>query len=265
MIKIKHKNSWKNVEDITKDDKGYSYKVSGCKDMIKAEDIEDVDLDLKEEVNPDGSVFRYEGKEPLKKPLKKSLRDRWDLLKARMINPDHEKAFLNIEQALGQSEDQESESNVLDQPESSPEPSTDPEDDQGLVEDNNSEDELPPTQMSPEELEQALKEEGYSDTEIAHILHGHTPQQISEEDMAAEQHKQELAQDQVAHEQNLKQDQEKHEQTVKQNDSIHDIELDHQKAMKELERDYAKRENDIRLKYLEAELAAKVERARSKS
>ena len=54
-----------------------------------------------EVTNPDGSIFRFEGEEPLKKPKdKKSLKDRWKILKADLSNS---KSFLDM---LGEDKDE---------------------------------------------------------------------------------------------------------------------------------------------------------------
>jgi hypothetical protein len=48
-----------------------------------------------------------------------------------------------------------------------------------------------------------LKEEGYSDAEIAFILHGHTPAQPSKEELAHAEKSQDIAHNGEAHKQEL--------------------------------------------------------------
>jgi len=110
---------------------------------------------------------------------------------------------------------------------------------------------LPP--LEGEELQEALKEIGYSDTEIAYILHGHSPAIPSPEELKAQQSQQ-----------NMSQDQEGHHLTLDQRTEEHDVDLDHKKKMHELELEYAKREKELKLKHLEEELAIRRDKMKSK-
>jgi hypothetical protein len=102
------------------------------------------------------------------------------------------------------------------------------------------------SKLEGDELTQSLKEHGYSDVEIAHILEGVTPKPPGEDE-----------QDYEAHKQNLSQDDEGHGQTLGHRDQIHDVDLEHKKKLNDLELEYTKREKEMRLKHLEEELELK--------
>jgi len=160
------------------------------------------------DVSPDGKREVVEGKEPLKKDPKA----RWNALKKAL---DHNKAFMNLDEAMGEDEEAQPEGEMppeggvppggeeqappeqeappegqpvpgeeeqMDGGESPPEAvSAGPEDgeeeqpDQENLEEGNGE--LP---VDPQELIEALQEEGYSEQEIAYIVHGHHAPEIDE-------------------------------------------------------------------------------------
>lgn len=186
---------------------------------------------------PDGGIVRMpEGKEPLMKPVAKSLVDRWDLIKA-AIPIDANQAFMSADEPEEEDqpqEDQEAPSGDDHEPQRTDETqSLDPDhldaihaavpDAQDADADTASEQpdsQVDTEQLSDEDLaaiEQALKEQGHSDSEIAYILHGHLPPQATIED-----HK--MANEQAGGEQKRE-----HQQ------NFHDVELDHKKKMFELE------------------------------
>ena len=252
-----------------------------------------------EVTNPDGSVFRFEGEEPLKKPKdKKSLKDRWKILKADLSNS---KSFLDMlgedkdEAGAGEGAVQNPDDNVgssvptgdvqggaSDQPsmadggqvqpegqgvapsigdelnqqpadtasQQDPEqpPAQDPGQDQAQPQDQ---EEQP---YSDEEAIQTLKDEGYSDSEIAYIVHHHVPAQPTKDEL---KHAEAV--------QNLKHQGSKQDQEITHKDDHHGIDVEHKKRMTDLEFEHAKKEKEMRLKFLEQELQAKIEALKSKS
>ena len=153
---------------------------------------------IKEEmldITSDGKREIVEGKEPLKKDPK----TRWNALKKAL---DHNKAFMSLDEAMGDDEEAQPEGEMppeggvppgeeqsapaqaeqMDGGESPPEAvSAGPEEGQEeQPESENPEEgngELP---VDPQELIEALQEEGYSEQEIAYIVHGHHAPDIDE-------------------------------------------------------------------------------------
>ena len=121
------------------------------------------------EVTPDGHQEIVAGKEPLKKdPKKKSLKDRWKELKKML---DSSTAFMPMmEDEDEDSQDPEAEQQPEQQPapaeESNPEASD-------SAQEQNAEPQQDAGEVHPDDLADALKEAGYSDAEIAYIVHGH--------------------------------------------------------------------------------------------
>jgi hypothetical protein len=281
-----HKNKWYPIKDIAKSEDSVHYQLEGIEGKVYSKDISDIKADdvkvAKGEItNPDGSVTRFEGKERLVKPLSKgiNLLDKWNLIKAKLNNQTSFKSMdvFNDEQPEQQGEqaDQQADqqpSIPMDQSQSEQSPSDGAEaqprqqqDAQELQqpaetpEDGSGEDAISPEQsqdiqgLEGEELESALKELGYSDMEIAHILEGHAPAVPSEDE-----------QDHEAHQQNLSQDEEGHEQTLGHRDNEHQVDLEHKKKMNELELEYSKREKELKLKHMEEEFKIKHDKMRAK-
>lgn len=159
------------------------------------------------EVEPDGKQELVEGTEPLKKDPKK----RWKALKKAL---DHKKAFMDLEEAMGDDEQEQpqQEQPQGDQPmdlaqELSPEegqeqaepqqdeqtdgaespleavsagqegqeeqPQEEGQEPQLSPEDQEMKEQVDAGEADPQELIDALTEEGYSEQEIAYIVHGH--------------------------------------------------------------------------------------------
>ncbi len=151
---------------------------------------------IKEEmldITSDGKREVVQGSEPLKKDPKA----RWNALKKAL---DHNKAFMSLEEAMGDDEPAPEEGNVATQAppvegqevpgeaeqmeggESPPEAVSagseegqEEQPDQENPEEGNGD--LP---VDPQELMEALAEEGYSEQEIAYIVHGHHAPEIDE-------------------------------------------------------------------------------------
>lgn len=267
MPQILYKKRWMDVKGIEKCDDGYAYQVDGVEGKVYHRDVDDIRLSKEETheiVNPDGSITRGPGKEPLRKPLKKSLIDRWELLKAEI---NHESAFMSMEDEDDQAPQQQGEEQantsiedpdaedqsdavrlpadgsgeegtVLDADAGAPKDQTDNVD----TEQGDSYDE--------EKLIDMLRQEGYTDAEIAHVVHGHVPGAQSPEAKAmdAEQSR----------------DQEKHDHHMDRLKNQADIQTDHAKRMADLEYEHAKKEKELRIKHLEEELKTKLEHLKNK-
>ena len=285
-----HKNKWYPIKDITKSEDLIQYQLDGVDGKVYAKDISDVKADdvkiAKGEVtNADGSVTHFEGKERLAKPLSKgiNLLDKWSLIKAKLDNQTNFKSmdvFSDDQQDKPETQDEQpsaaagskdaKSSDADDGSSADTTPSQDATqlqqpDTQGLQqpaqtsEDGSSQDVSSPEQdqdiqgLEGEELESALKELGYSDMEIAHILEGHAPAVPSEDE-----------QDHEVHKQNLDQDEQGHEQTLGHRNSEHEVDLDHKKKMNAIELEYSRREKELKLKHLEQDFNIKHDKMRAK-
>jgi len=266
-LQAKHKGKWYPVKDIAKCDDVVEYQLEGVDGKVYANNVDDVRVEKGEITNPDGSVTRFPGRERLVKPLSKSttLLEKWSLIKAKL---NHETAFKDMDIFEDEDEqDVQGQPGSMDRDDAAPQvPDVDAaeteqepiEPDEELQQpsegdqDSSGQDSPDPAddedlqKLEGDDLVQALKEHGYSDPEIAHILEGHVPQ------VPGEEH-----QDYEAHKQNLAQDNEGHQQTLGHRDEVHDVDLEHKKKLHELELEYAKREKELRLKHLEEELELK--------
>jgi hypothetical protein len=276
MPQILHKNKWLNVKDIEKCDDGYAYQVDGVDGKVYSRDVKDMRLSKEETheiTNPDGSITRGPGKEPLRKPLKKSILDRWELLKAEI---NHKNAFLDaVDEDDGQGEP------PPPQGEPPPQDQPPPQGEQSQIEDPDAQDQsdaVPSEQVQgsgdsapaddtdgaegnpvqgeeggaydEEKLVDMLRQEGYSDSEIAYVVHGHVPGSQRPEARAADIENQ--------------REQEKHNHHMDRVKSQSDIQTDHAKRMADLEYEHAKHEKALRLKHLEEELKTKLEHLKNK-
>lgn len=269
MPQILYKKRWMDVKGIEKCDDGYAYQVDGVDGKVYHRDVDDIRLSKEETheiVNPDGSITRGPGKEPLRKPLKKSLIDRWELLKAEI---SHESAFMNVEdddqadQAPEQQDedqtnapiedpDAEDQSDAVQLPaDGSGEEGTVLDDDADASKDQtDTADTEQGDSYDEEKLIDMLRQEGYSEAEIAHVVHGHVPgsQDPEAKAMDAEQSR----------------DQEKHDHHMDRLKNQTDIQTDHAKRMADLEYEHAKKEKELRIKHLEEELKTKLEHLKNK-
>jgi len=279
MPKALHKNKWRKIRNIEKCDDGYSYQLDGIEGKVYHKDIEDLDLSKYEIVNPDGSITRGPGKEPLRKPMKKSLLERWELLKAQI---SHEMAFMPMREDDEEQEQSPSPEDTQDPVPSDADQAQAPvgeavEQTQQPIEDPDAQDASDAVDVSslqggaktgtgadeaqaPQEGEEGgaydeeklidlLRQDGYSDSEIAHIIHGHVPGSDREERVM-----------------NLEQirEQEKHDHHMDRLKGQTDTQQDHAKRMADLEYDHAKKEKELRLKHLEEELKVKLENLKNK-
>lgn len=285
MPQIKYKDKWHNVKEIEKCDDGVTYQVEGVDGKVYSKDVSDFRLSKEETheiINPDGSITRGPGKEPLRKPLKKSLMDRWELIKAAI---NHENAFMDMvgdqktadkqeeaaEGSIGkdktsddtkqtadsetldsqiQDPDQEDDSDAVQQrlrPDIMDEGNADDTDAEKTVTEEESDQ---PESYDEEKLIDLLREEGYSNSEIAHIVHGHVPGSQSPDSIAANQ--------------DQRREEEKHSHKMDRMKSETEIQTDHAKRMADLEYEHAKKEKELRIKHLEEELKTKLEHLKNK-
>lgn len=283
MPKALHKNKWRDIKGIEKCEDGFTYQLDGVDGKVYHREVDDLDLskeDTHEIINPDGSITRGPGKEPLRKPLKKSLIERWELLKAQI---SHEMAFMPMREqdeddqgasVGGQVPDdadtaQTAGSQEIDQSAQQPIEDPDAEDRSDAVDisslqgDQGSDanvQEAAPEQGAPnqdtdeydeEKLIDLLRQEGYSDSEIAYIVHGHTPGGGDHEARAMDLEQQ--------------REQEKHDHHMDRIKGHTDVQTEHAKRMADLEYEHAKKEKDLRIKHLEEELKTKLEHLKNKS
>jgi hypothetical protein len=282
---------WHDVKNVAKCDDLIEYQLEGIDGKIYHKNIYDLrdspetkdmpknikEISKGEEINDDGSITRFPGKEQLIKPkaseklssMNKSIKDKWELLKAKM---NHETAFKNMD--IFNDADQADQADQAEPDQKPDQPSEQSVNDVNTQDNGNKPDaqqsdeqlrqlpegaEIQPSanisaseedenqeSMNEEQLIEALKELGYSDPEIAHIVHGHVPKVPGDEE-----------QDYEAHKQNLSQDQEGHSQTIDHRGEEHEVDLEHKKKMQDLDFEYAKREKEIKIQHLEEELALK--------
>lgn len=259
MPRALHKNKWRTIKGIEKGDDGFTYQLNGVDGKVYSKDIKDLDLSKEEQhvvLNPDGSMIRGPGKEPLRKPLKKSIFERWELLKAQI---SHEMAFMPMTQEEQDTPDQADQASQQPIEDPDADDKSDAVDTSSLV--SGGYDDADAQEASPDEdgqtesydeerLIDLLRQEGYSDAEIAHIVHGHVP--------GGEDHE--------AKAMNLDQmrEQEKHDHHMDRMKDHTDIQTDHAKRMADLEYEHAKKEKELRIKHLEEELKTKLEHLKNK-
>lgn len=221
-------------------------------------------------VSADGKQEIVEGKEPLKKDPKEV----WKRLKKNLNNSD---AFMDLaeesapEEPEEQPQPQEQEDESAQAPEEEPQEDSqeepemqEPQDDQTMQDnaDQDPEQAMDPSQAE-EQIKQALKDEGYSDQEIAYIVHGHHAPELSETDSAKAdatkqmsdiktQDAQQRSEQDLGHSKRMADHEHEHkkrmadvEYDAHQNKKKEaDLELEHKKRMLELEFEKSKKELD---------------------
>ena len=137
-----------------------------------------------------------------------------------------------------------------------------------------------------QEIIQALQQEGYSDAEIAHIVHGHILPQATIDDIKMDGEKEKHGQDldhkkrmndldyelkSKEHELNeLDKDHKKrmldveYEQT-KKNGGANDLDLEHKKRLLDLEYEQAKQEKELDIEYKKREMELKLQQAQKQA
>jgi len=168
-------------------------KLSGPVKTLSREEIAALNIKKADmlEVEADGKQELVEGTEPLKKDPKK----RWKELKKAL---DHKKAFMDLDEEMGEDEEQPQPGQEEQQPQSDPasdlQQELSPEDgadSEAVSESPEEEQEEQPEQENPEEgngdvqpdpqeLIEALQNEGYSEHEISYIMHGQHAAEVDE-------------------------------------------------------------------------------------
>lgn len=241
------------------------------------------------DIAPDGKQDLVPGNEPLKKEPKdkKKLKDRWNELKKAL---DNKKAFMDLREESKPDEAEEqpqqdpqvsnstggkNENQSPDQgqggedqeqlKQEQPQQDSQVAENQSPANENESPDQEQP--VDPQELIEALQQEGYSEPEIAYIVHGHHSPTIDETSRAKAQATSAMANVDVD---NAKQDaemqrmiaQRKADQEHEHTSKLSDHEVEHRKRMLDLEYENAKaqspdssidKETNKQLKQLEIE------------
>jgi hypothetical protein len=283
----KHKGQWHKINDIVDSGKpaheggGNHYHLEGIDKPVHQDEIEDAapPSDVKKydrvEVTADGKRELDYGVEPLdKKPLKK----KWDKVKKAL----DESSFMDIDKELGEDEEEQEQEQVDpsenmdtqaegEQEESVDQPQEEVSDGGGTSELGQSDDisesqeeesdaggEELEDSGSPEEalkaLEDHMKEEGYSDEDIAYIIHDHSPH-IPTSDEIGSNKESELAQQDIEHNARMKDVEHKQAQFDMETNSL---DRDHKQRMLDLEYDKARREGELELEYKRKELEHKL-------
>lgn len=187
-------------------------KVDKCEDkkkkIIEAERRRQMDTPLMTQPADEPYSAKVEnpvaGLEPLKKPIAKSMAEEWSLLKAKISAND---AFLSVDDIIGdepKDEGGDAEAQGAEQPQPqgddqsqdnplSPEEESqldqhakeNPEATQGDQPADQSQGQEPQGAPDMDQIAEMMRQEGYSDSEIAHVLHGHVPAVPTAEDHAA--------------------------------------------------------------------------------
>jgi hypothetical protein len=179
-VELEHTDDQSKADEISKDhlweDPNYYTKL---KDM-EAKKCESMVV----ETTADGHITRTPGKEPLKKDPKqssvsKSLKEMWDLLKSKI---SANQAFVSMEEPEEQPDYEADEADEMSdaqpqdqQPAELEQSQLSPDEEQQLQQaatEQAPDDGFPETM---EELEQKMRDEGYSDSEIAYVIHNHIP------------------------------------------------------------------------------------------
>lgn len=199
------------------------------------------------EVSLDGKQQIVEGKEPLKKDP--DLKAKWKSIKKSLNNA---LSIMDLGEEMSEPSQEEQPQPQQDQ---SP-PDDVPSEQQQQEAQEQAPEEQPQDAMqqeqqpeqSPEELEQfieqALRDEGYSDSEIAYIIKGH---HIHEEDMPDPKEQLEV----------------QHSERIMDHDADHhkrllDHEHDHKKRMSDLEYEFARQQKQLELDHLKQQLEHKL-------
>lgn len=119
-------------------------------------------------------------------------------------------------------------------------------------------------ESSPEEalqaLEDHLREEGYSDHEIAYIIHGHAPHMLSSDEINSDKDAK-LAQMDIDHKSRMKDVEHKKAMFDMETNSL---DREHKKRVLDLEFDFLKQEKQLELEHKKKELELKLEQQKQK-
>ena len=114
---------------------------------------------------------------------------------------------------------------------------------------------------SPEELEQMLRDEGYSDAEIAHIIHGHIMPEATVDDIKVDAEK-EMSDHELEHKKRMN---DLDYQLAASEQDTNELDKDHKQRLLDLEFEYAKKEKELEFEYKKKELDFKLENQKQKA
>jgi hypothetical protein len=271
------------IIEVTPD--GHQTIIDG-KESLKKDPVAEVDLHGDPYVVAEADLDPKTKKK--KKTLKKSLYDQWELLKAKL---SHDEAFTALDDLMQPDEEQA--------PQQAPDSPTPSEQEQPASDSTEDTQAAPADQPDDSaETEASMKEHGYSDAEIAYILHGHAapvadPKEAREDEAhkmkldamkqkqtheEAKLHADQMRADQL-HEHELGRKTKEHEHELKMREfdarlkekeseveievmrEEKKIELEHQKRMLDLEYQKAKKESEMELELQQQELKFKIKQA----
>lgn len=270
-FKAKSLKEGMKVESEHTSDKGIAQEIAMdhlTEDKKYYKKLKEVEKQDRIEITADGKQEIVEGKEPLKKDPK----SRWNGLKKAL---DSSTAFMDIQDAMADDEQPQQE-----QPqEAQAAPAPEEQQPQEAAPEQAQPEEQPQEEQSEQDYEQAeqqikdaLKEQGYSDPEIAYIVHGHHAPELSETDAAKAKATNDMSGIDTNHA--ARQADLEHEHTKRMNDLEHEkakseiadpeTESNHRKRMLDLEHEAQKKkiskedlEIEHRKRLQELELAAK--------
>lgn len=191
---------------------------------------------------------------------KEELDKRWGKLK---------KAVLDNTAAIMPLEDQEyqDDETVDDEGSTQETPVDDAGDDEADVEQEGAQDQLSSEEDpegesdNTEELTALLREEGYGDAEIAHILHGHIMPEATVDDIKVDS-EQAMSEHKLGHQQRMD---DLDYQLASHEHETNGLDRDHKKRMLDLEFEYAKKEKDLELDHKKQELELKLKTQKEKA
>jgi hypothetical protein len=165
--------------------------------------------------------------------------------------PDPSQQQPQDQQAQSPDQPQDQQSEQPDQSQEQPQGAADQQDiqqpdPQDQQQDQPEQPEQPEQEASPEELAEALKHLGYSDTEIAYIVHGHhfpDVDEVGNEKVKSEKAKREGELSLQQLDMQIKQGE--HSLKSGHSDKLNNLDADHKKQMLELEREHAKKMKEL--------------------
>jgi len=241
---IKHEMEHTNDKSIAKEI-AMDHLAEDPKYYTKLKEIEKYDR-VDEEA--DGKKELDYGVEELDKVL-----DRWKKLKKALTVLDNSNSIIDISsQEYNEDEEAPEEPAGEEQPEEAP-----PEEGEAPPEEGAEDEE----DYDDQKIEEMLREQGYSDAEIAHVLHDHTPDQQTLDDIkmdaetASSQHK-------IDHQKRMD---DLDYEAAQQDTATNDIDREHKQRMLDLEYENAQKLKEMELKFKEQEYSIKLEAMKDKN
>ena len=262
------------------DDKKKKKRKKKPDDVKKDEDYQRV------EVTADGKRQLDYGVEDLNK--KPEMRKRWEKIKKalEMSGLDSDDAFIDLtsqeytdedeaeDAAREQMEQEGAAQGIADEPQAPEDEALEEELDEALdqqdasrQEDASQEDEEP-RDDEEELLEQLLRDQGYSDAEIAYIMHGHVAPSKTAEDAEVEVKEMEQDINQAKAERELQQMerlQDLEAQNAELNNAAAQLDVEHKKRLLDLEFEAARKEKEMELDFKRKEMELKLDMLRRRA